>query len=263
MEEQLAAHKSAKSFGRLQVSEAPLNELLEDLTDYSAAHGDEHLFKKLTSLKTDGSNNYLYTDERDFPEAMARISRVIRALETFGHSAIQNENALLELHRASQSTVKLEPKTKKLQPQKVFVVHGHDNAVLFRVKETLQVLGLQPIVLREQPNNGRTIIEKFETYSDVAFAVVLMTADDMGGSLKEIESGSSLPRARQNVVMELGFFASKLGRSGICVLKDDAVQVPSDIMGVVYTPIDQNEAWRLNLAKELRGAGYDIDLNAL
>ena len=146
---------------------------------------------------------------------------------------------------------------------KVFVVHGHNNAVLFRVKETLTTLGLKPIVLREQANGGRTIIEKFEEYSDVGFAVVLMTADDMGGSLAEMNDDNAKPRARQNVVMELGYFAARLTRQRICVLKADRVEVPSDIFGLIYTPIDEAEAWRLALAQELNSAGYKVDLNKL
>lgn len=145
----------------------------------------------------------------------------------------------------------------------MFVVHGHDDAVLYRVKETLTILGLKPIILRDQPNGGRTVIEKFEAYSDVGFAVVLMTADDIGGSLKEMEESNSSPRARQNVIMELGFFASKLGRRRVSVLKSPSVEAPSDIMGVVYTPIDDGEAWRLALARELLNVGYDVDVNKL
>ena len=93
----------------------------------------------------------------------------------------------------------------------VFVVHGRDNGAKDTVARLLTKLGLQPVVLNEQPNEGRTIIEKFEYHAlRVGFAIVLLTPDDVG-SLQD-ESSESQPRARQNVVFELGYFIGKLGR---------------------------------------------------
>ena len=81
--------------------------------------------------------------------------------------------------------------------------------------------------------------------------------------MKEVEESESPPRARQNVIMELGFFASKLGRDRISVLKSSGVEAPSDIVGVVYTALDDGESWRLSLARELSNAGYAVDMNKL
>lgn len=241
--------------------EQRLDELLLDLTDFSESNGDGPLTIKLRSLQRDDVEHSFH-QRNSLTEVRARILRIIRVLETFGQSYLEPERTL-RAEDVETVNAQLAETLGNSVTNKVFVVHGHDNAVLFRVKETLTTLDLKPIVLREQANGGKTIIEKFEQYSDVGFAVVLMTGDDMGGSLAEIEGDSASPRARQNVIMELGFFASKLGRSRICVLKDQRVEAPSDIMGVVYTPIDDAEAWRLSLAKELDSAGYVIDLNKL
>lgn len=247
----------------VEVDETVLDQLLEDLTDFSSANGNTSLTAKLRSLQNNTDDDYGFIRKRSATEVIARVYRIIRVLETFGREHLERELTpvveAIEDENQRESTASRNEEALK----KVFVVHGHDNAVLFRVKETLTVLGLTPIVLREQSNNGRTIIEKFERFSDVNFAVVLMTADDMGGSLKEIEAGKTSARARQNVVMELGYFIAKLTRDKVCVLKGQGVEVPSDIMGVVYTPIDENEAWRMELARELSGAGYSIDLNRL
>jgi predicted nucleotide-binding protein len=114
----------------------------------------------------------------------------------------------------------------------VFLVHGHDEGVLQAVARFLEQLGLQAIVLREQPDSGRTIIEKFEHYADqVGFAVILLTPDDVAG--KADAPGSAL-RARQNVIFELGFFAGKLGRGRACLLKKGDIEIPSDLYGVIY-----------------------------
>src|SRR3712207_124742 len=87
--------------------------------------------------------------------------------------------------------------------RRVFLVHGHDEAVLHEVARFLERLEQDVIILREQPNQGRTIIEKFEEYAQVGFAIVLLTPDDRGGPLREAYERQQ-PRARQNVILELG-----------------------------------------------------------
>jgi predicted nucleotide-binding protein len=143
---------------------------------------------------------------------------------------------------------------------RVFVVHGHDDGIKETVARFLAKLELEPVVLHEQPNRGRTIIEKFEEHSDVAFAVVLFTPDDIGYPVGDVAQAK--PRARQNVVLELGFFMSALGRERVCVLYKSGVEVPSDYSGVLYQELDTHGAWRFRLAREIRAAGIDIDLNS-
>jgi len=116
------------------------------------------------------------------------------------------------------------------------------------------------IILREQPNKGRTLIEKFEDYADVGFAIVLLTPDDKGGP-KNCGASDLKPRARQNVVFELGYFIGRLGRNRVCALYLEGVEIPSDYSGVVYTKMDPSGAWRLEIAKELKAAGFSVDMN--
>jgi hypothetical protein len=143
---------------------------------------------------------------------------------------------------------------------KVFIVHGHDDAALQGLARFLEKLGLSAIVLKEQPNMGRTIIEKFEdSAGEVGYAVVLMTPDDIGGAVGSDQS----VRARQNVLFELGYFAGKLGRGKVCLLKNGAVEIPSDLFGVVYTDMDDAGAWRQSLVGELKAAKLEFDANNL
>lgn len=139
----------------------------------------------------------------------------------------------------------------------VFVVHGQDDAAKESVARYLEKLGLDPVILHEQPSAGRTIIEKFEAHSRVAYAVVLLTPDDLGKAKTEPELQ---PRARQNVIFELGYFCGILGRTKVCVLHG-GVELPTDYSGVVYIPLDREGAWKLLLARELHAAGLGIDLN--
>ncbi len=142
----------------------------------------------------------------------------------------------------------------------VFLVHGHDHAALHSVARFLEHLGLAPVVLHEQPNKGRTIIEKFIDHSQVGFAVVLLTPDDIGRSAKDAPSNERA-RARQNVILELGYFIGKIGRDKVCPLYVNGVEIPSDYLGTAFTQMDDSGAWKLTLARELKAAGFAIDLN--
>jgi predicted nucleotide-binding protein len=142
--------------------------------------------------------------------------------------------------------------------QKVFIVHGHDEAALQVIARFLETIGLQAIVLREQPDQGRTTIEKFEACArEVGFAVALLTPDDLGGSAAALEQAA---RARQNVIFELGYFVGRLGRGRACVVRKGELEIPSDLFGVVYTTLDHPaEGWKIRLARELRAAGFEFD----
>lgn len=141
--------------------------------------------------------------------------------------------------------------------RKVFIVHGHDDHAREAVARFLEKIGLQPIILHEQANQGRTIVEKVEAHGDVGFAVVLLTPDDEG--CKRGESPS--PRARQNVILELGYFIGRLGRKSVCALKRDDLEIPSDFGGVVYETFDASGGWKQALGRELHDAGFEIDWN--
>jgi predicted nucleotide-binding protein len=143
---------------------------------------------------------------------------------------------------------------------RLFLVHGHDEKALHETARFLERLKQDIIILREQPNKGRTIIEKFEDYADVGFAVVLLTSDDRGGAISETNEAQK-PRARQNVILELGYFLGRLGRNRVCALYEPGVEIPSDYSGVLYIPLDEQGAWRLSLAKEMKAAGLAVDMN--
>jgi len=147
----------------------------------------------------------------------------------------------------------------QLSSNRVFVVHGHDEGTREAVARFLERLDLEPIILHEQANEGMTVIEKLERHADVRFAVVLLTPDDEGRSLAD--AAGARPRARQNVILELGYFTGRLGRRAVCALHRGALELPSDYLGVVYVAIDEGGGWQLKLAKELRAAGFPIDMN--
>jgi len=150
-------------------------------------------------------------------------------------------------------------KSRKLSKDKVFIIHGHDEGTKEKIARFLEKIELKPIILHEKPNEGQTIIEKFEKHSlDVGFAIALLTSDDVGNS--KINKENLNYRARQNVILELGYFMGKLGRKRVCAMLGKDVEIPSDYSGILYIPLEE-ETWKYKLAKELKTAGFQIDMN--
>ena len=141
---------------------------------------------------------------------------------------------------------------------KVFVVHGHDGELKEKVARRLEQQDIEAIILSEQVNRGRTIIEKIEAYSDVHRAIALFTQDDIGAAKEEKENQKY--RARQNVVFEAGYFMGYLGRENVILIADENVEIPGDLSGMVYTTKDN---WEFELLKELNAIGMKIDMNKL
>ena len=147
-------------------------------------------------------------------------------------------------------------KDKPFNKKHAFIVHGHDDQMKIQVARLLEQQGIEAIILHEQPNAGKTIIEKIEHYSDVGAAVILFTPDDTGKANKQTDYK---PRARQNVVFEAGYFMGYLGRDKIIpVVTDSSIELPSDLQGVVYTSSDM---WQFKVIQELKAIGFDVDMN--
>lgn len=147
-------------------------------------------------------------------------------------------------------------------PRSVFIVHGHNDGMAQTVARVLEKVDLKVSILHELPNEGRTIIEKFVDSSDVGFAVILLTGDDRGG-VKTASFEDQKPRARQNVILELGYFLGKLERHKVCVIYEDEVEIPSDYQGVLFIPYDKAGGWKYRLANELQAAGIPVDKNKI
>ncbi|MCU5409228.1 nucleotide-binding protein [Bacillus cereus] len=152
------------------------------------------------------------------------------------------------------------PSSTEIDNKKVFIVHGHDESVKIAVARFLERLDLKPIILHEQASGGTTIIEKIENNTDVGFGIVLYTPCDLGKAKNDDELQI---RARQNVIFEHGYLIAKLGRSNVCALVKDNIEKPNDISGVVYVNYDSGTSWHMELFKELKNAGYDLDANKL
>jgi predicted nucleotide-binding protein len=209
----------------------------------------ESVYEKYVSgyvgLLPDNEAQALHFRRMTVDDDIAKLESIVERLELYPEPSVPAVGEVRPPHAPVSS--------------KVFVVHGHDEGPREAVARFLERLGVQPIILHEQANQGRTVMEKIEAHGDVSFAVVLLTPDDEGC----VKGGSPLPRARQNVVLELGYFIARLGRKHVCALKRGDLELPSDFAGVVYEPFDAAGAWKAALGRELQEAGFVIDWNVV
>lgn len=192
--------------------------------------------------------------KRGIAEAISTLETIVQLFnEKLADGEAESVSALTQPGAAAGSA-------KRLDKNKVFIVHGREEQSKLSAARFVEKLGLTAIILHEQANEGKTIIEKIEENTNVGFALVLYTPCDVGGLANDQNQKS---RARQNVVFEHGYLVAKLGRSNVCALVKGQVEVPSDINGIVYVPLDEANAWQISVAKELRSAGYNIDMNKI
>jgi predicted nucleotide-binding protein len=241
---------------------APIIEKLEASIDdgLTRTFGEDTIeyrrYRPAASFNTGPINMYRATPIDEVQQAVAESrDRSIALLE----QAIEGlEEQLAEAPQPlSIAANEFVAQPERVRSNRVFIVHGHDGEAREAVARFLSQVGLDPVILHEKPNEGRTLIEKFEAHGDVSFAVILLTADDRGG----LADGELKPRARQNVILELGYFVGRLGRNRVCALKRGEIELPSDYVGVGYEELDDKGAWRVALARELDAAGHDIDWN--
>lgn len=205
-----------------------------------------------------------YLVDSAFMDGMAEAKVVIRsALDEFedyemNEAAEAGKRTNGANHKKNNGAVS---KRRKLSKD-IFIVHGHDNEMKLDAEQTLKELRLKPVILHKRPSRGKTLIEKFEKNANVQFAVVLLSDEDIGYAKADGKTAAR-PRPRQNVILELGYFIGRLGRDRVLALKRGNIELPTDFSGVVYTAYDSAGAWKTELARELRAAGYPVDANSL
>jgi predicted nucleotide-binding protein len=158
---------------------------------------------------------------------------------------------------AEEAAGREDARVKRVANAPIFIVHGSDTTRAQLVARAVErATDREVVILREQPNGGRTIIEKFEDHAqEASYAIVLITADDQGGPAHK----PSRPRGRQNVIFEMGYFYGRIGRKRVCVLLDPGVEQPSDMSGIVYVDFGNDGAWKSELFREMHHAGFQID----
>jgi predicted nucleotide-binding protein len=214
----------------------------------------------INTLKLIRYHPMMYT--LDSPDSVFRRSFNSGKLELLNLLDVIKEDVSLDITLNPNTTIL----DKDMNPlnSNVFIVHGHNEEMKLSVALTIKKLGLNPIILHEQPNKGRTIIEKFTENSDVLYAIVILSADDIAYLSTDSPKKAKF-RARQNVIFELGFFIGKLGREKVLALHQvvEKFEIPSDYTGVIFVPFDDKGTWKFELTKELKAIGIDVDANKI
>lgn len=205
-----------------------------------------------------------------------KMVKVALAIQTQGNYPENFERAKSSLLKALENTKNalqediygelIDEESDNISPSlsnKVFVVHGHDSELKNDIERFIHEIGLEPIVLHRQADEGNTIIEKFEKNADVGYAFILLTPDEIAYTIDQQDIPNDLKtieyRARPNVIFEFGYFIGKLGRSKVCCLHKGDTSVPSDLSGLVYKKIDINiDSIAYSIIKELKAVGYNI-----
>lgn len=206
-----------------------------------------------------GKNSYEYThfQKTSFSLYVFTSGTPNSAFVEACQDGLRTSQAIFQTYLDEMSDTSITTPIHQTGLSKIFIVHGHDGELKEAVARIIEKQNIEAVILGEKANQGRTIIEKFENYSDVAGAICLFTADDVGS---EKNNTSMKSRARQNVVFETGYFMGKLGRDHVLLLADNNVEMPSDLSGVVYT---NAQNWQVDLLKDLKAMGYDVDFNKL
>lgn len=237
------------------------NELANAIIDNRDADGwGLKLEYSLKRILGDTSESVVNFKHRKGIVSMHDAARTRQMAQQAVFRTIEKLNSLIEIiseQEVLEANIPPQAQVSTQQTNKVFLVHGRADAPKAEVARFLEKLGLEVTILHERPNRGRSLIAKFEQEAaDVSFAVVLMTADDEGG----LKGDEARPRARQNVVFELGFFIGRLGADRVCALVQEGVERPSDFEGVAYVSLDALGAWKAEVTKELAAAKLPIDI---
>jgi len=251
-------------------------ELVQDLIDKTKnlPHRNE---EKLDSLKrtTEMRIRKIFGDSTTYLHDLKLISFTPGAYwsgmdkSLYDESWVKGRSNMLNLLKTIEEDLTLDAnkiikKDRTKLSKKIFIVHGHDEEMKQAVARAVEKIDLKSIILHEQPNKGRTIIKKFEDYSDVNFAIVLLSPDDIAYPKDKSPKDKEF-RARQNVIFELGFFVGKLGREHVFILyrEEHNFEFPTDYSGICYTPYNNKGQWRFDLIGELNSCGYNVDANKL
>ena len=202
----------------------------------------------------------MWTEGTDFRPY--RVSGVREAVTILDSAKLELEIAQETAPVQTATTMVTPPEREK--STRVFIVHGQDEGKKYELESYLQkLLAEAPIILHQEPNGGKVLIEKLEdSASSVGYAIVLLTGDDVGRA-KQLDSKDDQSRARQNVVFEMGFFFGLIGRGRVAVLYEQGLEHPSDISGLVYIALDAAGGWKGKLASEMDHAGIAVDWTAI
>lgn len=193
----------------------------------------------------------IYNHEYKFKTSIQRIEAKLQELES-----LMKKAELIPIGEAEMPSRTVKSFSNSIQKPTVFIIHGHDEEMKRSVQLFLNRGEIQDVVLHEQPDKNRTVIEKLIDEGSAAdYVIALLSPDDVQ------EDGSM--RARQNVILEIGYFIGKLGRERVRLLRREGTVIPSDLHGILYENYDKDGAWRIKILKEIQASGININIDKI
>lgn len=216
--------------------------------DFDEAKAFAYHLYKLLSEENDRGDQISYELFRDSDHA-SNIDKLNQSFLDYFNKALE------DILNADQQ-ISVDKRIDEIKVDRIFIIHGHDNELKKEVQLLLYRANLTDIVLHEQPDSGGTIIDKLiEESKSACYVIALLSPDD------ELADGTT--RARQNVILEIGYFLGKLGKERVRLLKKGAVDIPSDLQGILYQDYDEHGAWRIKLLKEMKAVGISVDIDSV
>lgn len=244
---------------------AEIKEEKQTMANYQMGKKQKKLLADYAKIKQCTADNMAITIQaEDYPkykdtlDYMVEYEYITEIDIDFGANHMYYKQPSFEAFTENILTMELEedePMPQTYNNKKVFVVHGHDHQLLDEVELLLRRIGLEPVIVKNEANSGRTIIQKITDLSDVGFGIILYTCCDEGRKKGEAVLND---RARQNVIFEHGYLYAKLGPGRVAALNDSGIEVPSDLAGVLYVPRSASD-WKNQLMREMRAAGLNFD----
>ena len=175
------------------------------------------------------------------------------------YDALKNKFYSINISNSVLNNVVLivnDSKTTQMENKNVFIVYGRDENLLNEVKLLVTQLGLKPILISNEPDKGRSIFGKIkDSVNKCCYSIVLWTPDDVGSLATETEKIQF--RARENVLIELGYVVAKLGEENVTIIKKGNPNIPTDIQGLALILREESE-WKNHLYKNLKEVFKDI-----
>jgi predicted nucleotide-binding protein len=226
------------------------------LTDMAKFHGE---FLELQAIVEATGRKGEWTERNGHYQFRARTGHIVNWWPSKGTLLCQGLEPDLfqaEIDAATSGT----PTIAAPKSAKIFVVHGHDSDARDQLELVLLRLGLKPFILQNADSGGKTIVEALEQhiYEDASFGIVLLSPDDFGYSSK-VTDADRQPRARQNVILEMGMVMAALGRKNMAILQKGTLERPSDTDGILRIEFNHHVKEIVpKLVQRLQAAGFEI-----
>lgn len=167
--------------------------------------------------------------------------------------------------REKEIQKKEEEQEKKRKEEKlgndILVVHSHDDEAKDMTLGFIDELGLNPIILRDTPDSGTELFDRFEDHKNIGFAIVVLNPDDIGET--KIERCELRHRVNQSLIFELGFLVGKLGWNRVCALYEEGIDIPASNEGIIYVQMDKEGKWKKTIAREIKTAELEVEADKI